>query len=107
MPDTPVRIGPARTADVLWSAVLLPVLGAIPALAYLVTVAIVFACVDGGKGVEVVALLGVLVGVAVSLGVPLSVAFRTRRAGYRVLPVVAAVSPFLVPGWAVAGFPGA
>ncbi|MEU9042088.1 MULTISPECIES: hypothetical protein [unclassified Kitasatospora] len=103
MTDTPVRVGPSRTDDILLSAVLLPVLAVIPLVAFWLTLWLGFAATDAA---DVIVPVGLLIGVAASLGVPLSVAFRTRRAGYAVLPAAAVVAPFLVPGWAMAGYPG-
>ncbi|MET8542196.1 hypothetical protein ABZW03_16280 [Kitasatospora sp. NPDC004799] len=109
MTPLPARLGPSSTKDTLLSAALLPVLAAIPAAAYVlfIVLALSLVAMDDGEVAEVVVVLSGLIGVITSLGVPGYVAFRARQAGYRFLPVAAALAPFLVPGWAVAGFPGA
>lgn len=111
MTPIPARLDPSRPRDAALSLLALPLVGAVlPLLAFLLVAGLGSGPGHGDDGDGLGwALLGVGMPAApaVTLAAGLVVAVRGRRAGYRFLPVAAAAAPFLVPAWAVAGYPGA
>ncbi|MGA5820426.1 hypothetical protein ACPC54_21485 [Kitasatospora sp. NPDC094028] len=95
MPQKPKRIGPALSDDLLPAVLLLPLLTVLPLVAVSLTVALVLNA--PGHAQELVLAVTLLLDTALVLGVPGILAFRTWRKGYRVLPVAAALAPFVLP----------
>ncbi|MFJ9441563.1 hypothetical protein ACIRRH_06775 [Kitasatospora sp. NPDC101235] len=101
MTSIPMRVGPTRPKDAALALLALPLLGGV--LPFVVFFLV--ACLgsgpghgDDGDGLMWAFLgIGMLAAPVVALAVGLVVAFRTRRSGYRFLPVTAALSPFLLP----------
>ncbi|MFE7590591.1 hypothetical protein ACFU6K_14420 [Kitasatospora sp. NPDC057512] len=99
MTSIPVRIGPSRPKDAALALLSLPLLGAVlPFVAFFLV-----ACLgnipgyDGdGRGWAFLG-IGMLAAPVVALAAGLVVAFRSRRSGYRFLPVAAGLAPFALP----------
>ncbi len=101
MTSIPVRIGPSRPKDAALALLSLPLLGGVlPFVAFLLV-----ACLgsipgygdDGdGRGWAFLG-IGMLAAPVVALAAGLVVAFRSRRSGYRLLPVAAGLAPFALP----------
>ncbi|MGW3078023.1 MULTISPECIES: hypothetical protein [unclassified Kitasatospora] len=101
MTPIPARIDPSRLKDAALSLLALPLLGAV--LPFVVFSFVV--CLGSGPGhgddgdglIWAFLGIGMLAAPVVTLAVGLVVAFRTRRSGYRFLPVTAALSPLVLP----------
>ncbi|WP_157882000.1 hypothetical protein [Streptomyces rubellomurinus] len=99
MPQKPTRVDPALSDDLVPALLLLPLLAVLPLVALSLTIALVMNV--PGHAQELVLTVALFVDTALVLGVPGAVAFRTWRKGYRVLPVVAGLAPFVLPLWFV------
>ncbi|MER7579409.1 hypothetical protein [Kitasatospora sp. NPDC097691] len=94
MTDTPVRLDPSDAKDAVLALALLPVLAALPLVAFwLGGAAAEAAGSDTGGDVAYGALCALFVG----WGVPIAVAVRSERAGYRLLPIAATIAPITLP----------
>lgn len=101
MTSIPMRVGPARLKDASLALLALPLLGGLlPFVVFYVV-----ACLGSGPGTgddgdgSAWAFLGIgmMAGPVVALVAGVLVAVRSRRSGYRFLPVAAALSPLVVP----------
>ncbi|MEU1287307.1 hypothetical protein [Kitasatospora sp. NPDC005856] len=101
MTSIPVRLDPSRPKDAALSLLSLPLLGAVlPFVAFYVIAALGSGPGHGddGDGLGWAFLgIGMLAAPVVSLAAGLVVAFRSRRSGYRFLPVTAVLAPFTLP----------
>ncbi|MGW6916587.1 hypothetical protein ACWGB8_22590 [Kitasatospora sp. NPDC054939] len=88
---------PSRRHDLLLSLIALPLLTGATALVAFGSFALMFgaALSDAGPAVLVIGLVGVVLALAPAV----LVAVRGARSGYRLLPLVAALSPFASVGW--------
>ncbi|MET8623164.1 hypothetical protein ABZW30_05295 [Kitasatospora sp. NPDC004669] len=94
MTDTPVRIGPSNAKDAALALLLLPLLTALPLIAFWLGGAIADAA-GSDTGGDV--LYGALSAVVIGYGVPVTAVLRSHRRGYELLPLAAGVAPFMLP----------
>ncbi|MFF2043232.1 hypothetical protein ACFVVX_22705 [Kitasatospora sp. NPDC058170] len=104
MTAQPARPGPPLSEDVVLTALLLPLLAALP-VGLLALVASI-AWNTSGQAQGTVVGIGLAIGPPLCLGAAGLVVRRSWRSGYRILPIAAGVAPFLPLLWAFAGFPG-
>ncbi|GAB7182618.1 hypothetical protein ATKI12_2449 [Kitasatospora sp. Ki12] len=94
MTDTPTRVGPSDAKDAALALLLLPLLGALPLVAFQAGGAIAEAAGSDTGGDFLCAVLSAVV---IGWGAPVAVAVRSGRDGYQWLPLSALVAPFALP----------
>ncbi|MFJ7246017.1 hypothetical protein ACIQWA_15375 [Kitasatospora sp. NPDC098652] len=101
MTSIPLRVGPGRLKDATLALLALPLLGGVlPFVVLCVTVAVGSGSGswDDGDGSGWAFLgIGLMAGPVAALAAGVLTAVRTWRSGYQLLPVAAALSPFVVP----------